>query len=62
MPRTGAKITQADMARALRAARQVGAPSAEVKFPDGTTIKVNLEREVLVTVAPPLAPHREIVL
>ena len=47
MPRTPARITQADVARALRAARQTGAVGIEVK-PDGT-IRILLD-------APPTAP------
>lgn len=35
MPRTAAKVTQADIARAVRAARQVGGFTVEVA-PDGT--------------------------
>ena len=35
MPRTAAKITQADVARTIRAAKQAGASSVEVR-PDGT--------------------------
>jgi hypothetical protein len=37
MPRRGAAVSQADVARALRAARQVGAHAAEVR-PDGTVV------------------------
>lgn len=36
MPRTAARVTQADIARALRAAQQVGAPAAVEVTPDGT--------------------------
>lgn len=36
MPRTPARVTQADIARALRAAQQVGAPMAVKLLPDGT--------------------------
>lgn len=35
MSRTPARITQADVARAIRAAKQAGAASVEIK-PDGT--------------------------
>jgi hypothetical protein len=43
MSRTPARITQADVARVLRAARQAGAGSVEIK-PDGT-IRVSLSPE-----------------
>ena len=36
MPRTPARVTQADIARALRAAQQVGSPMAVKLLPDGT--------------------------
>jgi hypothetical protein len=45
--RTPARITQADVARSLRAARQAGAAFVEVQ-PDGT-IRIQLD-------APPIAP------
>jgi hypothetical protein len=35
MPRRGATITQADVARTMRAAKQIGAERVEVR-PDGT--------------------------
>jgi hypothetical protein len=37
MPRRAATITQADVARAIRAAKQAGAESVEVR-PDGTIV------------------------
>jgi hypothetical protein len=37
MSRRAARIIQADIARALRAAQQVGAPAVEVR-PDGTVL------------------------
>lgn len=37
MPRTAATLTQADVARVLRAARQAGAGEVEVR-PDGTIL------------------------
>jgi hypothetical protein len=49
MPRRPARHTQADVARALRAAKQAGA-AAVVVFPDGS-IKILLE-------SPPLAPEQ----
>ena len=36
MPRTAARVTQADIARAIREAQQVGAPMAVDILPDGT--------------------------
>jgi hypothetical protein len=47
MSRRAAIITQADVARAIRAAKQAGAATVEVR-PDGTII-VHVE-------APPIAP------
>jgi hypothetical protein len=61
MPRTPAKITQADVARTIRAAIQAGADRVEVR-PDGT-ILVRLSPDVAGTAAPEgLEPEREIVL
>jgi hypothetical protein len=37
MPRRAATVTQADVARAIRAAKQAGAESVEVR-PDGTIV------------------------
>lgn len=58
MPRRAAVITQADVARALRAAKQADAASVEVR-PDGTIVIRLHEPE-----APraPIEPSREIVL
>lgn len=42
MSRTPANVTQADIARAIRAARQTGAGKVEIR-PDGTII-ISLER------------------
>ena len=61
MPRTPAKLTQADVARTIRAARQAGACEVEVKFADGTTLTVKLH-EPVETTGTPLAAQREIVL
>lgn len=61
MPRTPAKITQADVARTIRAAKQAGADRVEVR-PDGT-ITVMLSPGLAYGPAPePLEPEREIVL
>lgn len=61
MSRTPARITQADVARAIRAARQAGADAVEVR-PDGTIV-VRLVPTVPVDDADaPLAPAKEIVL
>lgn len=61
MPRRPALLTQADVARAIRAAKQEGATGVEVR-PDGT-IFVSLSP--LSTEAPkakPLVDDREVVL
>ncbi len=52
MSRRAATITQADVARAIRAARQAGADAVEVVQSNGTTIRVILN-------APPVAPSDE---
>lgn len=49
MSRTPARITQADVARAIRAAKQAGAGGVEIR-PDGT---------ILVLVSPEITPRRE---
>jgi len=59
MPRRPAAFTQADIARAIRAAKQAGAVSLEMR-PDGTIV-------VLLKVSPtapqePVPPDHEIVL
>jgi diphthamide synthase subunit DPH2 len=61
MSRTPARVTQADIARTIRAARQAGARTVEVKFPDGTTLSVKLDDSAEIT-GGPLAAQREIVL
>jgi len=55
MPRRGALITQADVARAIRAAKQAGADKVEIR-PDGTIVVVitraGEETEVAVDLRP----------
>jgi hypothetical protein len=51
MPRRSATFTQADVARAIRAAKQAGAESVEVR-PDGTII-VRLKQTPLVPASLP---------
>lgn len=58
MSRTPAKITQADVARIIRAAKQAGASEVDVKIDGETVATVKLFIEVNVT----LAPSKEIVL
>jgi hypothetical protein len=60
MPRRAARITQADVARAVRAAKQAGADHVEVR-PDGT-ILVKLSPDNPSNPLAPLEPEREIVL
>jgi hypothetical protein len=59
MSRTPASITQADIARVIRAAKQAGAHSVEVKNKDGHTVTVNLSTPA-DTNAATLVPSREI--
>jgi hypothetical protein len=54
MSRTGAKFTQADVARSIRAAKQAGAVSVELR-PDGT-IRIALSGERATE------PEQEVVL
>ena len=54
MSRTPAKVTQADIARTIRAAQQCGARVVEVKFGD-TTVTVRLD-----DADTPLVPAKEI--
>jgi hypothetical protein len=49
MSRTPARITQADVARAIRAAKQAGAGGVEIR-PDGT---------ILVLVSPEIASKKD---
>lgn len=57
MSRTPARVTQADVARAIRAAQQTGAGAVEV-LPDGT-IRINLTGE---KPTPPAELEPEVVL
>ena len=43
MPRRQATITQADIARAIRAAKQAGAAEVEVRFNEHSKIVIRLE-------------------
>jgi hypothetical protein len=60
MPRRRAEITQADVARAVRAARQAGAKTVEIKVGQSAVITIRLEPST----APDPAPEEsgEIVL
>jgi hypothetical protein len=58
MTRTPARVTQADLARAVRAARQAGAGAVEL-LPDGT-IRIRLEGPEKPV--QPVEPDREVVL
>jgi hypothetical protein len=60
MPRRPARLTQADVARAIRAAKQAGADHIEVR-PDGTII-VMLVADAGMNQRNPLAAAKEIVL
>jgi hypothetical protein len=58
MSRTPARITQADVARVIRAAKQAGAGTVEV-LPDGT-IRISLIAEDKKTA--PVEPEQEVEL
>jgi DNA-binding XRE family transcriptional regulator len=61
MPRRPAHITQADVARAIRAAKQTGAGAVEV-LPNGTIRVTLLPSLTETTKAEPAEDTREIVL
>ena len=58
MPRRPAVITQADIARAIRAAKQAGAAEVEVRVGEATIV-VRLSTD---NVDPPLESPREVIL
>ena len=60
MPHRPATITQADVARVIRAAKQAGASSVEVHTPGQATIIIRLNPSTAEQTA--LAPNDEIVL
>jgi hypothetical protein len=57
MPRRPARVTQADIARAIRAAEQAGSPRTVEITPDGTIKLVPVE-----PTKPEVAKKREIIL
>jgi hypothetical protein len=60
MPRRSSTFTQADVARAIRAAMQAGAQAVEVR-PDGTIV-VLLKTPPVAPDEVPASPTREIIL
>ena len=60
MSRRAAAITQADVARAIRAAKQAGAAAVEVYARDGAKIVIVLSPSTAP--ATPVEPDREVVL
>jgi hypothetical protein len=60
MPRRPAIVTQADVARAIRAAKQVGAFSVEIR-PDGTIV-IRMSPQGQLVVHHDVDPAEEIVL
>lgn len=58
MSRTPARVTQADVARAIRAAKQAGAGAVEL-LPDGT-IRITLDKRDEID--KPVESDREVVL
>jgi hypothetical protein len=61
MPRRAATITQADIARAIRAAKQAGAAEVEVRVDEHSSILIRLVPSTSSNEAP-LEPSGEIVL
>lgn len=60
MPRRPALLTQADIARTLRAAKQAGATSVDVPIPGGGTMRVHLSPTL--TGPGTAEPEQEVVL
>ena len=60
MPRRAASITQADIARVVRAAKQAGASEVEVRMRGGDSIVIRMESSKTADEA--LAESKEIVL
>ena len=60
MPRRPAAITQADVARAIRAAKQEGWRAVRLVLPSGATIEIGDNPQV--PQAPPVEPKRVVVL
>lgn len=61
MSRTAAKVTQADVARVVRAAKQAGAPSVTVKVGQAEII-IDLAPRAPSVAAPPVDKKRTIIL
>jgi hypothetical protein len=62
MPRVAANVTQADVARVIRAAKQAGAPGVEIRM-GATVVWVPFTEQPLPRVAAPsVEPTDEIVL
>jgi hypothetical protein len=62
MSRRPAALTQADIARAIRAARQVGAAEVEVRVGQNSSILIRLTSPSTSSDDAPLEPSGEIVL
>lgn len=63
MPRRPAAITQADVARAIRAAKQEGWRAVRLVLPSGATIELNDSPQVPQAPAPaPVEPKKVVVL
>jgi hypothetical protein len=60
MSRTPALITQADVARVIRAAKQCGAAAVEIK--PNATIRVILSPETIPSEPPAIEPKTRVVL
>lgn len=60
MPRKPAQITQADIARAIRAAKKEGAAEVEVRSKEGASIVVRLQPSTAAE--QPLEQRKELVL
>jgi hypothetical protein len=60
MPRRPAAFTQADLARAVRAAKQAGASEVVVKCKDGGELIIRISQSTASEI--PLAPEEEVIL
>lgn len=62
MPRTPAQVTQADIARAIRAMRAAGYPDVRVVFREGSIIVEAAPEEAALSVNRSKKPERLIIL
>jgi hypothetical protein len=59
MPHRPAQITQADVARIIRAAKAEGVAEVEIRLASGSVVVVRMETSQSTDEDVPLAPHRD---